>query len=247
METLFVEAPYEKDIELSKETCDYLKEKKYTKIALYASVQFCNNLQTIEKQLEDLGITIISSQPKRAQCQKQLLGCDCYKDSLNTEEDVDCYLYIGDGKFHPLALVYAQKDNKKTIEVVCNDPIAKTMTILTTNDIIKNLKKYKGSLIKFISATKIGVIITIKPGQEQYKHSLELEKTYPDKKLYYFIDNNISFDQLENFPFIDIWVNTACPRIGFDDHNMFQKSVLNLNDSLHANTILSKDSILNRG
>ncbi|PIN76806.1 hypothetical protein COV17_00960 [Candidatus Woesearchaeota archaeon CG10_big_fil_rev_8_21_14_0_10_36_11] len=242
METLFLEAPYDKNIKLCTETLNYIKNKKYTKVALYASVQFCNNLQKVEEQLKKIGITIISSKPKRTQCQKQLLGCDCYKDSLNLTEEVDCYFYIGDGRFHPLALVYSQKDTKKVKEVICDNPIAKTMSVLTLDDITRNLKRYKGSLIKFMSAKSIGIIITIKPGQEQYKPASKLEKMYIHKKFYYFIDNTLSFDQLENFPFIDMWINTACPRIGFDDHELFRKSVLNLHDALQADAILRKES-----
>ena len=71
-----------------------------------------------------------------------------------------------------------------------------------------------------------------------------LEKRYADKKFYYFIDNVVSFDQLENFNFIEVWVNTACPRVGFDDQEKFAKGVINLNDALMAEDILGRDSVL---
>ena len=72
-----------------------------------------------------------------------------------------------------------------------------------------------------------------------------MEKKFPEKKCYYFIDNVISFDQLENFNFIDVWINTACPRVGFDDQEKFRRGVINLNDAFMAKEILSKDSVLN--
>ena len=59
-----------------------------------------------------------------------------------------------------------------------------------------------------------------------------LLKKYPDKKFYFFVDNTISYGQLENFPFVEVWVNTACPRIGLDDQEAFRKGVLNLKDVL---------------
>ncbi|MBI2112760.1 diphthamide synthesis protein, partial [Candidatus Woesearchaeota archaeon] len=52
------------------------------------------------------------------------------------------------------------------------------------------------------------------------------------KKFYFFVDNTISYGQLENFPFVEVWVNTACPRIGLDDQEAFRKGVLNLKDVL---------------
>jgi len=167
---------------------------------------------------------------------------------LNEKEDkqIDCYLYVGDGKFHPLALVYVQKDSEKIKEIVCSDPIQKKMSLMGIDNIRTILKKYKGSLIKFLSADVIGVIATIKPGQEQFRPALELETKYPHKKFYYFIDNVVSFDQLENFNFIDVWINTTCPRVGFDDQEKFVKGVINLNDAFEAENILSKASAMNK-
>ena len=247
MEVLFLEAPFNGDVKLCSATLNYLKKKKYNTVALYASVQFCNNLDHVQQQLQDAKITIITSQADRTHVKSQLLGCDNYHTSLNLSEkelqDLDAYLYIGDGKFHPLALAYGQKETKIKKEVVCNDPLSNHCTILSQKEIEKVLKRYKGSLLKFLSAHNVGVLVTIKPGQEQLKPSYFLEKNFPLKKFYYFIDNIISFDQLENFNFIEVWVNSACPRIGLDDQQQFRRGVINLNDALHAEEILSADHL----
>ena len=251
MDVLFLDAPYHGTVELSKDTLQYLKKKKYKTVGLYGSVQFCNQLETVKQQLRDLEINIITSKADRTHVSSQLLGCDNYHSSLNLpaqeEQEMDCYLYIGDGKFHPLALVYGQKDKAKEgiKEIICNDPIQKKMSLVSMNDIKTILQKYKGSLLKFLTAKNIGVIVTIKPGQEQFRPSLALEKKFPEKKFYYFIDNVVSFDQLENFNFIDVWINTTCPRVGFDDQEKFRRGVINLNDAFMAKEILSKDSVLN--
>lgn len=39
---------------------------------------------------------------------------------------------------------------------------------------------------------------------------------YPNKKFYIFIADTIDYNQLNDFPFIEAWVNTACPRIEED-------------------------------
>lgn len=226
MKTLFLEAAYKGKVELCKEVISYLTKNNVKSVALFASIQFVNNLSKVEEQLKELGIKVISSKPARAGVERQLLGCDVYADSLNLSEEVDAFLYIGDGKFHPLALVYSQIDK----EVICNDPVNRKMSILDVEDVKKVMKRSKGALVKFHSFENIGVIVTIKPGQEQFRKSLELEKKYPEKKFYYFVDNNVSFDQLENFPFIDVWVNSACPRLGLDEQEMFRKGVVNLRD-----------------
>ena len=244
MDILFLEAPYNGEIELTEETIFHLKEKGYKNLGLYASVQFCNNLEKVKQQLEKINITPITSRPDRTHTSQQLLGCDVYHNSLNKTEEVDSYLYIGDGKFHPLALVYMQKDSAEMKEIICNDPIEESMKIMSMENIKNILQKYKSALMKFLSSDSVGVIITIKPGQEHLQPSFALEKKYPHKKFYYFIDNTVSFNQLENFNFIDVWVNTTCPRVGFDDQEKFEKGVINLNDALQVEDVLSKKSLL---
>ena len=246
MDILFLDAPYTGTIELCSETISYLKKKKYKTVGLYASVQFIGKLEIIGTQLKNIGINAVTSHPDRSHVKGQLLGCDNYYNSLNLDENIDAYVYVGDGRFHPLALVYGQKDSKSMKEIICNDPINKRMVLMGIDDILIIIKKYRGSLLKFFTAKTVGILITIKPGQEQFKPALMLEKKYPNKKFYFFIDNVISFDQLENFNFIDVWVNTACPRVGFDDQEKFVKGVINLNDALSVEEILSRESVFNQ-
>ncbi len=249
MDVLFLEAPYSGSVELCKKTLTYLKRKKYQAVGLYASVQFVNNLDTVRKQLADNKISVITSHADRTQVKGQLLGCDNYHNSLNLSngegENIGCYLYIGDGKFHPLALAYAQKDQKELKKIICDDPLTKKMSLMGVDDIKTILKKYKSSLMKFMNSNTVGVLVTIKPGQEQFLSALALEKKFTEKKFYYFIDNVVSFDQLENFNFINVWINTACPRVGFDDQEKFLKGVINLNDAFIAEEMLSRESVMN--
>ena len=243
MEVLFLEAPYSGEVELCLETLKYLKKKKYKTVALYASIQFVHNLDRVRQQLQDETIAVVTSHAQRTHVPGQLLGCDVFHDSLNLKKEIiptiEVYLYIGDGKFHPYALAYAQKEAVQFKEIICNDPIHKSMMVVDQKEIQTILGRYKASLVKFLSSKTVGVISTIKPGQEYLKQSFALEKKFPHKKFFCFIDDTISFNQLENFPFIEVWVNTACPRIGIDDQKQFQRGVVNMNDALRASEILS--------
>lgn len=250
MNVLFLDAPYTGPVELCQETIGYLLKKKYKVVGLYASVQFCNALEKVKQQLQELKIEVITSQADRTHVTSQLLGCDSYHNSLHLSEKqrkaVDGYLYIGDGKFHPLALVYAQKDLPITEvkEILCNDPLRNKLSLMEFNDIKTILRKYRASLMKFLTAKNIGILVTVKPGQEHLRASYAVEKKFPEKNFYYFVDDTISFSQLENFPFIDVWVNTACPRIGFDDQEKFVRGVMNLNDACLVRELLSQESAL---
>ena len=57
--------------------------------------------------------------------------------------------------------------------------------------------------------------MTAKSGQMQSRAAEELREKleHAGKNAFVFVDNNIQFSQLENFNFIESWINTACPRI----------------------------------
>ena len=76
-------------------------------------------------------------------------------------------------------------------------------------------KKKKGRLAKFIVSKEIGVLVTRKPGQNQSLAVENFRKEMSDKgkNIYVFLTDNINVSKLEDFNFIEMWVNTGCPRI----------------------------------
>ncbi|MCD6432133.1 diphthamide synthesis protein [Candidatus Bathyarchaeota archaeon] len=57
----------------------------------------------------------------------------------------------------------------------------------------------------------------------------KLEKT--GKKAYIFAIREITPEILMEFPKVDAYVNTACPRVSLDDASKFQKPVLTINEA----------------
>ena len=247
MRVLFLEAPYNNKAELSHEALTYIISKGYKTMGVYAAVQFLGSLEKVKKQLKDVEVKMVTSSPERSQYKGQLLGCDVFTGNLKLQDDVDAYLYIGDGKFHPLALLHGQRDlvKEEIKEVIGYDPLHNKINVLKIEEVLGIFKRYRAALIKFLNAKKIGVIITLKPGQEFMKTALMLEKKFSEKKFYFFVDEAVSFNQLENFNFIDMWMNTACPRIAVDDAEWFSRGVINLNDAFLVKEILGKKSVLN--
>ncbi len=84
--------------------------------------------------------------------------------------------------------------------------------------------------MKFHTSTQIGVFISSKWGQEYKNSALKLKNQYKDKNFYFFVGDNFIESEMENFPFIECWVNTACPRIGQDDIVRQSKPVVNIKD-----------------
>ncbi|MEK6914038.1 MAG: diphthamide synthesis protein [Nanoarchaeota archaeon] len=224
-----IDAKWEGEIKLTDQLKNYLKKENPKSIDLFASVQF-SDLSNFIKELEKLKIKINLSKAKRTDKPLQILGCDCYPDSFQKELNSDLILYIGDGMFHPKALVFA---TNKPITIF--DPINNQVKILTKKDIEKELIVKKRNIRKYLNAEKIGILVTVKPGQ-QYLNSAEKLKEQlkkEGKKSYIFINDNINLFNLENYPFIKAWINTACPRIGTDDIVNTDYTIINLREALN--------------
>ncbi|HIQ51189.1 MAG TPA: hypothetical protein EYH54_04420 [Nautiliaceae bacterium] len=75
----------------------------------------------------------------------------------------------------------------------------------------KSKKIEKGYLIEYYE--KIGIIISLKPGQNNLYLAYKIKDKLQSygKKVYMFLFDNV--ENLEDFNFIELWINTACPRI----------------------------------
>lgn len=238
MDLLFIEAKYEKPIILTDKLKKFLTNKKLKSIALFASVQF-SDLYNLIKEIEKLKIKVNITKAKRTHTTLQILGCDCYEDSFKIPviEKSDLILYVGDGLFHPKALLLSQitneKDNENIKSVITYNPITNQVKELTKKDIEKQINKTKANLRKYLNAEKVGILVSIKPGQQYLNLAKKLKEQLNEqgKKAYIFIDNTFDLNSLENYPFIQCWVNTACPRIGTDDILVTNKPMINIREA----------------
>jgi len=172
---------------------DYSKLPK--RIFLVYSVQFKDLAQKIKKQFG-----------KRVIGFKQVLGCSKLKSKYPI-------LLIGSGRFHAINLalngneVYILEGNK--FEKLEKKEI----------DIIK--KKRQAALSRFLFSDKIGILVSLKPGQENFKKALRLKKRLSDKgkTAFIFLADNIYLEELENYN-IGGWLNTSCPSLSYDSRIM---------------------------
>ena len=233
MKLKFLKAKYGIEFELPKGFEKKVKEVfgKDKNLAVFSAVQFRNFLPKIRDILADNNYTTETSQPFRTSIEGQILGCDSYADALNLDlEGIDGFVYIGDGYFHPNAMLLAQQDEEEIKPVLIVNVVQQIFEVIDRKHIEKYLKKRKGNLMKFHTSNVIGVFVTTKWGQEYMDSALKLKKQYPEKEFYYFVGDNFLEIEMENFPFVETWVNTACPRIGQDDITRHTKPVVNIKD-----------------
>jgi 2-(3-amino-3-carboxypropyl)histidine synthase len=218
MKTLFIESESNIEINIPSEHINKLPQE----IAIFTTVQFSQNLPKIIKAIEDTGRTVKLLKGRHTQYPGQILGCEFLK------YDAEAFLYIGDGKFHPEAIMMQNLDK----QVFQFNPFDHSLKELDKTEIERIIKKHKGAIVTFLSKTNIGVIVTTKPGQGFLKRALEFKALCEkkDKNAYLFICDTVDFNQIENFPFVECWVNSACPRIALDDKEKFNKPVVNMED-----------------
>lgn len=175
------------------------------KIGLVAAVQYVHTLEEVQKHIPD---SIIAG---------QVLGCNA-EQPYKVRDKVDAFLYIGSGRFHPIAVALITK--KPTY--IAN-PITNEFSEISQKEIDDYQKKKKGKQLMFLSAKKVGILVSMKPIQQLYQKALELKNKLKDKEAYIFVTNTFDASQFENFNDIDCWINTACPRIE-------GKNIINLED-----------------
>lgn len=202
MKRVFVQTAYHGGLELPEEVIKRLPSN----LVLAMPVQFLPFQEEIKKKLESFEKKVTLFKSKHGLHLGQVLGCDIHA----FPGQYEAFLYIGDGKFHPTALLY---ENEK--EVYCYNPFTHKLEVYDSRYLEKVLQQRKGQKSKFLSSERVGVLVTTKPGQNQSKEVDKLRSRLEQsgKKVFVFLADEINFASLENFNFIEVWINTACPRI----------------------------------
>ncbi|MAG91079.1 hypothetical protein CMO83_00210 [Candidatus Woesearchaeota archaeon] len=218
MKIMMVEGRYKGKINLSNLDTNILPKN----IGLATTVQFLDYVDEIKQYLETRGKNIFIDK-NRQKYEGQLLGCD-QGGAEKIKDNVNAFLYVGTGIFHPLGIAL-----NIDRDVFCYDPLNAVMTKIDRNQVERYNKKRKVAYIKFLEATEIGILVSLKPGQNNFKKAVELKNKLKDKNCYIFAFDTLDFSQIENFPFIKCWVNTACNRI-LDDYDKFPMPLVDLSD-----------------
>ena len=167
-------------------------------------------------------INDVIDQLKTAFVAGQVLGCNASEtDSIKAK--VDQWLFVGSGEFHPINVAIKTKQS-----VWLWNPVTQKLGKLDEKLVEKFEKRKQGELLKFLHAKRVGIIVSTKIGQKNLARAFELAKNN-DKEYFVFACDTLDMAEFENFPFIDFWVNTACPRIADEKTKM-----VNIDDLIDA-------------
>jgi 2-(3-amino-3-carboxypropyl)histidine synthase len=174
------------------------------RVGLATTVQYLDIAKEISNFLRKEGFEVIVGKSKKLPHEMQILGCDVSAAKL----DVDAILFVGEGEFHPREI--ARKTGKRVIRF---NPITGEV-----DEVDSDYKRILALLGKFETSTKVGIIISIKPGQYKLSEAKLLKKflEQEEKEVFLFVGDCITPQEAQNYPEIDFWVIAACPRV-FED------------------------------
>ncbi|MBI2651394.1 diphthamide synthesis protein [Candidatus Woesearchaeota archaeon] len=207
MKAIFIHAKYKGKIDLEKININELPKK----IGVVTTTQFLESAEKITAYLKKNGKQVFVDKIKQRN-PGQLLGCDVDA-ALKIQNGIEAFLYIGSGNFHPLGIAFRTDKN-----IFCFNPVSGAFFLFDRKEAERYKRNKKANYVKFMHANKIGIMVSIKPGQYSYKKALEIKKKLIEmnKECFMFVFDTLDANEMRNFPFIDFWVNTACPRIADD-------------------------------
>jgi 2-(3-amino-3-carboxypropyl)histidine synthase len=183
------------------------------KVGLITTIQHVHLLDEIAQFFRGHGIEcVIAEGSGRTPFEGQVLGC-----TFEAAKNTGCseILYIGTGIFHPLGVNLATG-----ARVVAFDPYTGTVEI---PDERRMLIKRHALIEKAGDAKNFGILLSRKSGQRREELAIRLAGL-SDKADIIEI-GEITPDALMNFGY-DAYVNTACPRLAYDDQARFPVPVL---------------------
>ena len=221
MRIIFVEAKSRQDLLMPKSVLNKIRDLGKN-IGLVTTVQHAHKIRELKEQLESIGKNVFLAKGSLTKHKAQILGCDVTA-AISIKDKVDFFIYVGSGRFHPIEVAFRTKK-----KVFVYNPYSKKLGAIDEKDIKKYEARIRAGRIAFLEAENIGLLVSQKPGQKKLGLVLELKEKIKrkGKNAFILLFDTLDFSQLENFPFIDCFINTACPRM-IDDYDKFPRPVVN--------------------
>jgi 2-(3-amino-3-carboxypropyl)histidine synthase len=197
-------------------------------ISLAGTANYASKFPEVKEFLESKGFEVHLGEPKgRIKLPGQVLGCNYSTVShpgIDRPAESKAVLFIGDGEFHARgAAIYTGK------KVYFFNPLADEFKIIGKDFVDDFLRKRILKVSKAMEGVEkgIGIIVSSKMGQKRLGLARKLKAEAVERgmnaAILYF--NEVTPESLANFSY-GVYVNTACPRITYDDLDRFEKPIL---------------------
>jgi 2-(3-amino-3-carboxypropyl)histidine synthase len=208
---IYEQVAFDFDPKIAEKAVGLLDQRK--PVGLITTVQHAHLIDAVASVLEALGFTVVVGEGNaRTPCRGQVLGCSyASARSAGTRQ----YLYVGTGVFHAIGVGLATG-----ARVVALDPYTGTAE---EADASRLLRRRFAQIEKAREAKTVGIILSTKTGQRREELARHLASLSPVADI--ICMQEVSPDSLLNLGY-DCYVNTACPRLAYDDQVRFPVPVL---------------------
>jgi 2-(3-amino-3-carboxypropyl)histidine synthase len=180
---------------------------------LVTTVQHAHLIPAMEDFLRSKGIDVrVAEGSGRTPLRGQVLGC-CFTAAKETRADE--VLFVGTGLFHPIGIALTMK-----ARVIALDPLTGTVQDVRSEAL---LRRRFALIEKAREAGTVGIIVSSKSGQKRADLAHRLALLAPGAVIVTM--REVNPDELLNLGF-GCYVNTACPRLAYDDQGRFPVPVL---------------------
>lgn len=190
-----------------------------SKLGLVGSIQHLHLLPTYKKYLEEAGFDVtIPVGGARLSFPGQVLGCNYSGD----DPTVGHYLFLGSGDFHPIGLVM---HTGKPLAML--DPYTDEASEMSRERIERILRQRSALIMSSMDKQRFGILIGAKPGQMRRNLAMRMKNKLKKhgKNAYLMAMEHVGPELIDFYP-VDVFVNTACPRIAIDDAVKYAKPMI---------------------
>ncbi|MBE6522218.1 MAG: diphthamide biosynthesis enzyme Dph2 [Thermoplasmata archaeon] len=195
------------------------------RIGMLATIQYLDLIPKVKSILEKSGRKVfVGTGDRRIAYPGQVLGCNG-SSAEAVLDDVDAFLFIGEGDFHPLAAAFGIKKDV----IVLNPVTSEVRSMAEVRDRI--LRKRFAAIQTAKNAQSFLVIVCSKVGQnrsEEADRAIEKIRSH-GLKAYKAILEEITPLSLLSYR-VDAYVNTACPRVAMDDSAKYDHPMITLTE-----------------
>lgn len=182
-------------------------------VGVFTTAQHGHKLGEVLDALEEAGFAaLVGHGDNRVSGAGQVLGCN-YTAATSVRDDVDGFVYVGSGDFHPVAVRFSTE-----LPMALADPY--TEEVRDVEETYDRLMRQRYAQISAaMDARSWGVLAGTHVGQSRFGMARGLVEALRREgyeahlvALQYF-----TWEALKSFRHLDAFVNTGCPRITTDD------------------------------
>jgi 2-(3-amino-3-carboxypropyl)histidine synthase len=216
--------------------------ERWESIGLVTTVQHVHECTNAKNVLIRAGKRVVIGDAGRLKYPGQVIGCD-YSNVKAIANQVDAFLFVGGGRFHAIGASLASL--KPTVVA---DPYERRVYSVE-NEAERTRRQRMTNVSEAKKAQNFGILVGLKPGQMHLQRAVEINNKLKrrGKTTVLFALKEITPDALMQFPTIDAYVNTTCPRIALDDSRRFSKPMLTVDEALVAIEEMEWETLCKKG